>query len=164
MFLSTSSIPVSKSGAKGKSAGDEGAEDSKGFVGASSKVNEENPAEPAEISMLGDSPGCKSMAMRNVKSGKFIIIVTDRSEASWTQPVPGHKGSHFYVAKVLRRDGGLIKIQYYATEGANRRWFEGRGVDNKHYLEERDVDPGEIVAVFDGLTKKDKKLPVAVGA
>jgi len=102
---------------------------------------------------------CHSPGMRSLQKGKWIAMVAEAEEERFTQPIPGYEDIHFYVAKVVRREGGMMTIHYHATDGPNRKWYEGRGDDNKRYLEERQVDPAEIIAVFDGLTRRERKLP-----
>ena len=107
--------------------------------------------------------GRKSTSMRGVQKGKWVVLATDAEEEKFTQPVPGHPGSFYYIAKVLERDGASMKIHYYATDGPNRKWFEGISrADGTRHVEERAVDPREIIAVFEGLTKCHKKIPAAV--
>ena len=113
--------------------------------------------------MLMPNGDRQPISAQGVKKGKWVVIATDTKEGNFTYEVPGHRGSFIYVAKVLECDGSSMKIHYYATDGPNRRWFEGISVvDGSHQVESRTVDHREIVAVFDGLTKSQKKLPAAV--
>jgi hypothetical protein len=97
-----------------------------------------------------------------VQKGKCVVLVAEEGhKEKFSQAVPGHEGLNFHVAKVMSRSGGAIKLLYYVTDGD--KWTEVRGAGRAAATEERGEEKmGGLVAVFDSLTKKERKLPAEV--
>eukprot|EP00873_Tetraselmis_striata_P018358 jgi/Tetstr1/438622/TSEL_027173.t1 len=129
-----------------------------GMAAAAAAPAEEAPATAA----IPAREGFRRADASEVQKGKCVVLIAGAdAEERFTQPLPGREGVAFHVAKVSSRSGDALKLAYYATDG--HKWTEVRGAGRNLALRERDAaDMGDLVAVFDGLTKRERTLPPEV--